>query len=93
MYRFLTPFPCLLSVLLTGCPSTPPAAEAESGPIPALEIVGAADLFSGGVGFLALSEDGNTFIAGNRNMGVGLYRTSDHAPLERHYECEGESLA
>ncbi|MDR1229400.1 MAG: WD40 repeat domain-containing protein [Azoarcus sp.] len=93
MCRFLTPFPCLLTVLLTGCPSAPPVAEAESGLIPALEIVGSADLFSGGVGFLALSEDGNTFIAGNENRGVGLYRTSDHAPLERHYECEGEALA
>ncbi|MDR1228675.1 MAG: hypothetical protein LBK55_06615 [Azoarcus sp.] len=92
MCRFLTPFPCLLTVLLTGCPSAPPAAEAESGPIPALEIVGSADLFSTVVRFFALSEDGNTFVAGSK-YSVGLYRASDHAPLERHYECEGESFA
>jgi WD40 repeat protein len=51
-------------------------------------MVGSANIFSSGVDFFAFLEDGNTFIAGNEHHGVGLYRTSDHVPLERHYECE-----
>ncbi|MDR1425028.1 MAG: hypothetical protein LBI92_10575 [Azoarcus sp.] len=89
MYRFLTPFLCLLlSALLVGCLSAPLAAETESGPVPELIMVSSADSFWGGVSFLALSEDGNTFVAGSENDGVGLYRTSDYAPLERYYACE-----
>jgi WD40 repeat protein len=79
-------------MLLAGCPSTPPIAEAERKPIPELTIVGSVNLFSGGTDFFALSEDGSTFVAGNK-YSVGLYRASDYAPLERHYECEGETLA
>ncbi|MDR1424551.1 MAG: hypothetical protein LBI92_08105 [Azoarcus sp.] len=89
MYRFLTPFLCLLSALLAGCLSAPPNVEAESGPIPELTTVHSTGLFSGIVGFLALSEDGNTFIAGS-GRSVGVYRTSDYAPLERHYIREDE---
>ncbi|MDR0702451.1 MAG: hypothetical protein LBF61_08620 [Azoarcus sp.] len=93
MCRFLTPFLCLLTMLLTGCPSAPSIAETESRSVPDLTMLDSVDLFTGSVKFFAFSEDGNTFIVGNKHDGVGLYRTSDHALLERHYECEGESLA
>ena len=88
MRHFLTPFLCLLSALLAGCPSAPPAAEAEAEPIPELTVLHSAELLSGLVRFFALSEDGNTFVAGSEYDGVGLYRTSDYALLERYYECE-----
>jgi WD40 repeat protein len=90
MCRFLTPFLCLLFALLPGCLSAPTAGEAEDRPIPELSIVGSADLFSSGVDFLALSEDGNTFVAGNEYHSVGLYRTSDYTRLEEHYDCDDE---
>ncbi|MDR1228539.1 MAG: hypothetical protein LBK55_05900 [Azoarcus sp.] len=93
MCRSLMPFLCLLTMLLTGCPSAPPAGEAESGEIPALTMVRSADLFSDGVDFLALSEDGSTYIVGNKDEGVGLYRASDHVLLERYYERKDEPSA
>jgi hypothetical protein len=93
MCRFLTPFLCLLIMLLTGCPSASSIVETESGTMPGLTMLDSADLFTSSVDFFAFSEDGNTFIVGNKHDGVGLYRTSDHALLERHYECEGASLA
>ena len=89
MRHFLKPFLCLLSALLAGCLSAPPAAEAESGPIPELTMLGSAELFSLTVMFFALSEDGSTFIAGSPSS-VGLYRASDYMPLERYYIPEKE---
>jgi WD40 repeat protein len=53
-----------------------------------LSMLHSADFFPTSVKFFALSEDGNTFVAGSQYNGVGLYRTSDYSPLERYYECE-----
>jgi WD40 repeat protein len=89
MYRFLTLVPCLLALLLAGCPSMTTAPElSETEPVPELEVAHSISiyLFEAGVQFLAFSEDGNTFVAGGKHDGVGLFRTDDFTLLERHYE-------
>jgi WD40 repeat protein len=87
MYRYLFLTPCLLALLLAGCPSMPTAPEfAETKSTPELEIIYSTKVFDEGIGFLAFSKDGNTFIAGDRYDGVGLFRADDFTLLERHYE-------
>ena len=92
--------PYLLPLLLAGCPSAPVAPDpAEVGPVTQLKPIHSADIFTGNVKFLEISEDGSTFAAGSLYSGVILYKFDDYALLEAHYERDranssrGESIA
>ena len=90
MFRSLTLSLCLLSMTLTGCPSLPPATE--TGSEPTLPIVHSEKLLPLSIDFLAFSEDGSTFVVGGESDGVGLYRASDYALLERYYSRDEKDL-